>query len=59
MTCYDCDKEFQAESGKEILDLMHPHYMESHKEIIEGADEEKKAVWMKQFNSDWEAAEEV
>jgi len=57
--CYDCEKEFESESAKEMLKLLYPHYMSEHEEIIKGGNEEDKATWMKKFHKDWEEAEEV
>lgn len=59
LTCYDCETSFQSETSKEMLDLLYPHYMGEHKEIIMGASEEEKTAWMKKFNTDWEATETV
>jgi hypothetical protein len=59
ITCPDCTEEFQAETEKEVLDAMHPHYMGSHKEIISSANEEQKKEWMAAFHENWEKAEEV
>ena len=57
--CDDCENSFQAVTREEILNTLYAHYMESHKEIITGVSEEKKKVWMEQFEKDWNAAEEV
>ena len=59
MKCPDCDKTFKGESAKEVMNTMHPHYMEDHKEVIEGADESQKEAWMKKFNEDFEVAKEL
>jgi len=58
-TCYDCEKSFEADAAMSMLNLLYPHYMEEHKEIITGVDEAGKKAWMEKFNKDWEAAEEV
>lgn len=59
LTCYDCEKKFESETSKEMLEKLYPHYMKEHKEIIMGASEDEKAAWMKKFNADWEAAETI
>ena len=53
--CYDCEEIFEADTSEEVLEKMYPHYMQEHREIIEGASEEEKTAWMKKFNADWEA----
>lgn len=57
--CYDCEEVFEAESSKDMLELLYPHYMSEHEEEIKGATEDEKKAWMQRFNKDWEAAEEV
>tara|TARA_Y100000310_G_C20391059_1_gene672792 strand:- start:558 stop:749 length:192 start_codon:yes stop_codon:yes gene_type:complete len=57
--CPDCEKIFEAETAKETLELMHPHYMEKHQDIIKDGTEEKMKAWMEKFNKDWEDAEEI
>lgn len=57
--CLDCDKEFTAETDKEVLNLMLPHYMDIHKDIMANGTEADKDAWMKRFYTDWESAEEV
>jgi 23S rRNA U2552 (ribose-2'-O)-methylase RlmE/FtsJ len=59
MICLDCDKEFQSQSKEDILNQMMPHYMEFHKEMIEGQNKESKNEWFSRFNKNWEEAEEV
>lgn len=57
MKCIDCGKGgFEAESAEEMMKVMMPHYMESHKEMIESGSDESKAEWMKRFYSEWEKA---
>ena len=58
-TCYDCEKTFEAQTSKDMLNLLYPHYMSEHKDIIAGADESQKNAWMEKFNKDWEEAEEI
>jgi len=55
--CYDCDKEFQAQTKEEILGALYDHYMKDHKEIITGASEAEKKAWMEKFEKDWAATE--
>jgi predicted small metal-binding protein len=43
--CPDCDKEFSAETEKEVLDKMHPHYMDVHKDIMKDGTEAKRNIW--------------
>ena len=57
--CYDCDGVFEAETQKEILDILYTHYMEKHKEIITGNTKEEKEAWMIKFEKDWKAAPSV
>jgi len=57
--CLDCDKEFSAETEKEALDQMRPHYMESHKDIMKEGTEAKKKEWFERLHKDWESAKEV
>lgn len=54
MTCYNCDKTFTAATADDILQLMYPHYMEAHHEIITTVDEAGKKAWMERFYADWE-----
>jgi len=57
--CYDCEQTFQAKTREELLGLLYPHYMNDHKDIITGADEQEKKNWMEQFEKDWLVAKEV
>ncbi len=57
--CPDCDKEFSAETEKEVLDKIHPHYMDAHKDIMKDGTEAKRNIWMERFHKDWENAEEI
>jgi len=57
LTCYDCEENFEAETSEEMLNLLYPHYMEKHHEVITGNSEEEKKAWMDRFNADWEKAE--
>ncbi len=56
MKCYDCDEAFTAATADDILQLMYPHYMEVHHEIITTVDEAGKKAWMERFYADWEKA---
>lgn len=57
-TCYDCEEVFEAETAKEVLDKMHPHYLAEHKEVMAKAKKEDHEKWMITFNKDWDAIEE-
>jgi len=57
--CYDCETTFSADTSEQVLNQMHQHYMEMHKDIISSANEEQKKVWMEQFHKDWEDAETI
>ncbi len=57
--CYDCEKVFEAETSKEMLNKMHPHYMSEHADIIKKGTKEEGDAWMEKFNKDWENTEEV
>lgn len=59
MTCLDCDKEFVADTSENMMNTMHPHYMEDHKDMMEEGTEEKKKLWMEAFHKKWEEAEEI
>lgn len=57
--CYDCEAEFQAATRDEILNTLYDHYMKNHHDVIAGASDEEKKRWMEQFETDWEAAEDL
>lgn len=57
--CLDCDKEFTSESKEDVLNQMMPHYMEDHKDMMQGQNEETKKEWFERFDRYWEGAEEV
>jgi len=59
MKCLDCEETFKAETSKEMLAEMHPHYMSDHADIMKDGTEEKMKDWMEKFNKDWESAEEI
>ena len=59
MKCLDCEKTFKAETSDEMIKTMMPHYAEDHAEMIKEGTEEKRAIWMKKFQEEWEKAEEV
>lgn len=48
-----------SDSKEDVLNQMMPHYMESHKDMMENGNEESKAEWFDRFNKVWESAEEV
>ena len=57
--CYDCEKVFEAETSKEMLNKMRPHYISEHQDVIKGGTDEQMKAWMEKFNKDWEEAEEI
>ena len=59
MQCIDCDEWFEAETKEAMMQVMHPHYMEKHQDVMAAANEEKKKAWFEEFNKRWEEAEEV
>ena len=59
LKCLDCEEIFEAETSKEMLDKMHPHYMEKHQDIMAQGTEESKKDWFEKFNKKWEEAEEI
>lgn len=54
--CYECSKEFQAETREEMLKTLYEHYMKNHNAVITGASEEDKKAWMAKFEKDWSEA---
>lgn len=59
MSCIDCGEgSFSAETEEEMMKNMMPHYMEKHKEMMEGRSEESHADWMKRFKEKWEEAKD-
>lgn len=55
--CLDCEEEFMGGSKEEVLNLMHPHYMKAHADIMAAGNEESKKAWFEKFDASWEAAE--
>lgn len=51
--------EFSGEAKEEVMEKMHPHYMEVHKDIMASATEERKKEWFEKFNKNWESAPEA
>lgn len=55
ITCIDCDKQFEGETQKELMENMHPHYMTDHKDVMANANKEKMEAWFaeleKRFNN--------
>lgn len=56
ITCIDCDMQFSGETQEELMQNMHPHYMESHKDVMAGANEEKRKEWFAELTRRWDAA---
>jgi len=57
--CPDCEKTFKSETSKEMMNLLHPHYMSDHQDIMKEGTDEKMKDWMEKFHKDWEATEEL
>ena len=57
--CPDCEKVFEAETSKDMLNLLLPHYMSEHQDVMKGGTDEKMKDWMEKFHKDWEEAEEI
>lgn len=57
--CLDCDETFKVATSDDALESMMPHYMETHKEIMETNTTESKEEWMKRFYVEWEATPEI
>lgn len=50
MVCIDCGLvEFEAESLREMLTLMMPHYFDAHQDIMSGQSKESRETWMQRF----------
>ncbi|MAG91561.1 hypothetical protein CMO83_02695 [Candidatus Woesearchaeota archaeon] len=56
--CPDCDEVFESETSEEMLNLLQPHYMSKHADIMKNGTEEKQKAWMEKFYKDWEGAKE-
>lgn len=51
MACIDCGSiEFEAETVREMLTIMMPHYFEAHQDIMSSPNEERD-TWMERFTS--------
>ena len=59
MKCPSCEKTFEAETSKEMLNLLNSHYMSDHKDILGEGTEEQKNSSKDKFNKNWEEAEEI
>ena len=59
MKCLDCEESFKADSPDEMMKAMMPHYMQAHKEMMEGQNSESKEEWMKRFHKNFDEAEEI
>lgn len=59
ITCIDCEEQFSGETQEEVMKNMHPHYMETHKDVMAGANEEKKKEWFAELDRRWNEAEEA
>lgn len=57
MACIDCGAvEFEAESLREMLTLMMPHYFEAHQDIMAGRSDAPRETWMQRFTEAFDAA---
>lgn len=56
ITCIDCEEQFDGVTKEDVQNLMLPHYMEHHKEVMAQANDEKKKEWFEEFNTRWEHA---
>ena len=55
--CIDCGEvEFEAETFKEILTLMMPHYFDAHQDIMSGQSTETQEQWMQRLTKAFEDA---
>lgn len=59
MQCLDCEEIFQAETQEDMMQEMMPHYKEVHAEMMNSGTEEKRMIWMSQFQDAWDNAEEI
>ena len=56
MACIDCGAlEFEAESLREMLTLMMPHYFEAHQDIMSGQSDMPRETWMQRFTDAFDA----
>ncbi len=46
LTCDLCDHEAQGETFEEWMKALHPHYMETHADVIKNASKEDHEKWM-------------
>lgn len=59
MACIDCGQvEFEAETLREMLTLMMPHYFEAHQDIMSGQLAESRDTWMQRFTAAFEACDD-
>jgi hypothetical protein len=55
--CIDCGEvEFEAETFKEMLTLMMPHYFDAHQDIMSGQSTETQEQWMQRLTKAFEDA---
>jgi len=59
--CLDCDHQFEIEADTQegAMKEMMPHYMEAHKEMMAGQNEESKKEWMTRFHEAWVHADDI
>lgn len=58
ITCIDCDMQFSGETKEEVMQNMHPHYTQAHKDVMADGNEEKKKLWFVEFEKRWNDATE-
>lgn len=52
MVCIDCGTiEHEAESLREMLVMMMPHYFEAHQDVIASHKTNPSSAWMKRFTA--------
>lgn len=59
MKCLDCDHMFDIVAEDQAMQIMMPHYMEEHQDMMKGQNEETKDDWMKRLHEEWEKAEVI
>ena len=56
MACIDCGAvEFEADTLREMLTLMMPHYFEAHQDIMSGQSATPRETWMQRFTDAFDA----
>jgi len=56
MACIDCGQaHFEADTLREMLTLMMPHYFDAHQDIMSGQADEDREAWMGRFTTAFNA----